>query len=626
MTVSLSYESGALCLRGNGAAIDMMAKTMADCAPSVMTIDGVSMMMLEPEHLELLRLRFRKSRVAFVVEDSYKRWQDEVNPAYVDVESGPVMSRFVRADRTIPYKEISKALSFFVKAALQSRAYRMGHWDGTVSLYKAKTYEFPSGCLSMVEEVLKKHFLRMRVTYTYDTAPPPQFKWTPKHLFDLTQDQKSMLGAILKQPRGIVKAATGVGKTSVVARYATALRGVPTLFVANRKQLLDDAANDFINGIDGISAKDVGKITSGNFCGLDLNKPTLGSIKTPIVMATIQSLAARLEDPKTKPVLLDWLHNTCKQIIVDETQAVGTKQWDMVLDEVYAPYRVFLSATPKRTDGATIKIEAYSGPVIYSLSAESQIEAGRLCEMDIRYQVYDHGLYNEDDKNLEHAVLYEECIVNNKTRNMEYIVKPTLEMVKEERFVLVLIQRIEHGEILQQMFLDAGVPREEVRFIYGSGVSDKERHEAIDAFRQGKYHILIGSTIFDVGVDIKVISGVVLGGAGNSDITLVQRIGRGARECDYEKILGYTPKFMQGKDRKVTLVYDIADTNVKFFRKQAKNRYNMAVEEFGRDRVHVVNGSETCFKKKSASARKIKEADTVIDTVLSKEELLNMFK
>ena len=271
----------------------------------------------------------------------------------------------------------------------------------------------------------------------------------------------------------------------------------------------------------------------------------------------------------------------------DETQSVGTQTWDDVLDNVYAPYRTLLSATPKRTDGATLKIYARGGELSFFTTAEAQIERGRLSEVEIIYRVYDHKLYNKEDDSIIYNEAYQAWIVENQERNVEYVIKPTLEMLEEGRHVLVLFQYIEHGEILKQLMIDAGVPEDDIRFIYGK-TGNEARKNAIREFRRGKFRVLIGSTIFDAGVNIPIISGLVMAGAGNSEITLIQRIGRSVRNADYEDLIGYLPDFMLENDgHKIARVIDVYDVNVKFFENQARNRYTVAKEEFGAGRVRI---------------------------------------
>lgn len=136
----------------------------------------------------------------------------------------------------------------------------------------------------------------------------------------------------------------------MLAKRLTIKFGVPTLFLANKKTLLDDAAEEFREGIRGIKEDDVIQIKDGWFGKCKIKKETTSDeipyLEAPIIVATIQSIHARLQDPRTKGPLLYWLKNVCKFVMADESQSVGTKIWDEVLEVINAPYKVFLSATP----------------------------------------------------------------------------------------------------------------------------------------------------------------------------------------------------------------------------------------------------------------------------------------
>jgi superfamily II DNA or RNA helicase len=264
---------------------------------------------------------------------------------------------------------------------------------------------------------------------------------------------------------------------------------------------------------------------------------------------------------------------------------------------------------------------AATGKILFTTTAEEQIKKGRLCELEIFYNVYNQKLYNDFDSDVNYHEMYKACITENQDRNLNFIVKPALEMIAEGRHVLILIQFIEHGQILKDMFYENGLSPADVRFIWGD-TPDKIRQSAISEFRKGEFKVMIGSTIFDAGVNIPVISGVVLGGAGNSDITLIQRIGRGARNCDYEKSIGYLPDFMKkAHGKKVTKVYDVMDINAKFFHKQALNRYYNARDEFGKDRVMLI-GDKSALKRKSKSSSQISQS---LDQMAAQLEMLRQF-
>lgn len=536
---------------------------------------------------------------------------------------GPVFTSIVANGNNLPTEKIRDATKYFSKASVRSKLFQTRRWDGYIHLFNLKYMRFPTGLLDEVCQILQNEKLAYEIEYLYETAPPKQFNWVAKDLFEPTDDQMEAVRACVHHKRGICKAPTAFGKTSMLSRYVIAELGVPTLFVANRKTLLDDAASDFSKGITGLKESEVGEIKDGIYGSRKDSKPQIEKYK--IVCATIQSLHAKLfpvkkteESAAIAANLTKWLQQTCQLMIVDETQAVGTKQWDEVLTLANAPYRVFLSATPKRTDGASIKIKAYSGPVMFTTFASTQVEQGRLSELDIEYHPFDHKMYNESDSDLEYQPLYKQCIVENKARN-EFIVDKVFEMLAEERYVLVLIQYLDHGETLKQMLIEKGLPETDLAYINGSD-TNKRRHEALNQFRTGKIRVFIGSTIMDVGVSVNTISGIILAGAGNSEITLVQRIGRALRNCDYEKEVGFIPKFIQkANGEKVAKIIDIWDCNVKFFSVQAKNRYNNAQLEFESSRVHVV-GSFPAKMQKSFKSISQEQADAALAQLMANNQ------
>ncbi len=542
-----------------------------------------------------------------VIDDSIKMWRKGAETKSIIIFCDVINSYIKKGSFDLPTKELEEATRYFWKPAVNHPKFKSGKWDGYINLYKRWESSFPTGLLYKVEAVLAKKNLPYRIEYTYDRNPVKQFEWEICDGLTPDPDQILAVEACVSKKRGICKCPTGMGKTDIIAKRLAVHYGLPTLFIANKKSLLDDAKNSFISGIKGLTECSV--IKDGWFGNTKLPSANIKPLTSPVIVATIQSLHARLKDETTKPFLMDWLRNVCKLVIVDECQSLGTTTWDEVMNECYAPYRIGLSATPRRTDNSTIKLMATTGDIIFTTTAEEQIKKGRLCELEIFYNVYNQKLYNDHDSDINYNEMYRACIIENCERNLNYIVNPTLEMIEEGRYVLVLIQYIEHGHILKEMFIENGLNENEIRFIWGD-TPDKIRQNAISEFRKGEFKVMIGSTIFDAGVNIPVISGVVLAGAGNSDITLIQRIGRGARKCDYEDVLGYMPEFMsKSHGKKITKVYDIIDTNAKFFHKQSLNRYYNSREEFGKERVRLLGDKSALKKSKKCSSSIAKDID-----------------
>ena len=105
----------------------------------------------------------------------------------------------------------------------------------------------------------------------------------------------------------------------MIAKRLIAAHGVPALFLANKKSLLDDAKNEFLSGVKGLT--ECSTIKDGWFGNIKLPSKKIEPLNAPVVVATIQSLHARLKDENTKPFLLDWLRNVCKLVMVDTSAA-----------------------------------------------------------------------------------------------------------------------------------------------------------------------------------------------------------------------------------------------------------------------------------------------------------------
>lgn len=557
-----------------------------------------------------------------------KRKEERSRNLPLKIYVGVVNSRIDGDPSLIPVKEIESETRYFVKAALNMQSYKDGKWDGYINLFDKRYKKFPTGLLGLVETALQKKNVPYSVEYTYDQFPERELDIVINDGMTPDDDQLIAINCGVECGRGIIKAPTAFGKTAILAKRIIQRMGVPTLFIANKTILIDDAYKEFSDSMTLASGEPLicSTVQGKNFAGINLSKSEPKPIKSHIIVATIQSLTARLQDPLTAPYLKHWLKNVCKLVMIDECQALGTKTWDMVLSQCMAPYRIGLSATPRRTDGADIKLRACTGPNIFTTTAEKQIERGRLCDIDIEYKVYDHKIYNEKDTGLIYNECYMTFIANNYERNTRYIVEPAIDMIKEERPVLILVSSIDHGKEIARLLAeehDINVP-----FLWGD-TSKKKRDEAIRAFKNREIPIIIGSTIFDAGVNIPVIGGVVIGGAGNSDITLIQRIGRGARICDYDKVWGYVPKFVRDNNGvKKTRIVDIIDKNVKFFFSQSKNRYYNAKSEFGGDVVRIDGGEGVLRggpRRHKANKEFMDDMSSKIDAAASRLDMLKEF-
>lgn len=466
-----------------------------------------------------------------------------MSAALIDVY--PVWS-FIRGSAYIPWKEIDRACSYFPKGAVYTKAFKQNRWDGIIRLYKDG--KFPTGLISLVRGILDKHRIPydIRVNFKW---PEKQYEWYLKPSVIFRERHLEAIHAVLSCKRGMLQLPTRFGKTTVVASGTIAGFGVPTLFIAHQKDLVYDAKAIFEKFIDGVG--EVGVIGDG-VCNY-----------RPLTVAVIDSLANKLDDP----VMYDYLSNKVKYVVVDETQFYGPGEYKKVLNNCNAPYRVCMSATAERNDGADLEIMAASGKMIYSLTEENMIEEGYISDVRLEFVPFDHGLYNENERGIQYSEFYDAVIVNNRDRN-ELIVNEVIDLLHKGNPTLVIVRRIDHGHVLKEMLINRGISR--VEFVWGE-MSAGERIRVRNSFNAGNLDVLIGSTIFDTAIDLHRASGLVLAASGSSKIRAPQRVGR-----VLSQVMG---KFAE--------VRDIKDENVKYFADDAKDRYRVYLSRYGDSRVQV---------------------------------------
>ena len=207
--------------------------------------------------------------------------------------------------------------------------------------------------------------------------------------------------------------------------------------------------------------------------------------------------------------------------IFDECQYAASETLQFLhRASVSAKHRFLLSGTPWRDSGDDILIEAVSGPKFCDVNATRLIKLDYLVPPDIHF-INVPVMRGVGKKYHE---VYKNYIVENDDRN-DLIVKAARKLVKAGKRVLILVVRVQHGKILQDMFEEEF----SIKFLDGAK-STKKRLEAIQDVKDGKIQILIASKIFDQGIDIPELDALILAGSGKSSGRALQRIGRVIRK------------------------------------------------------------------------------------------------
>ena len=303
----------------------------------------------------------------------------------------------------------------------------------------------PRGCLDDVRKTLHDLGVRMVIRDERHDGSPLEVKFQG----ELRQEQKTAADAMLRHETGVLAATTGFGKT-VVAAWLIAQRGVNTLVLVHRRQLLDQWVDRLATFL-GLPAKSIGRIGGGR------SRPT-GRID----VAIIQSLARKgVVDDR----VAEYGH-----VIVDECHHLSAHSFEQVVHQAKARFVVGLSATVARKDGHHPIIFMQCGPVRHHVSARAQA-ASRPFEHFVLVQptAFQPMCTPDPDKRIEFQTLYQELIDNHaRTRR---ICEDVVESVRNGRSPLILTERNDHLARFEQEL----APRVDHVVVLRAGMGKKQR-------------------------------------------------------------------------------------------------------------------------------------------------------
>lgn len=243
---------------------------------------------------------------------------------------------------------------------------------------------------------------------------------------ELRPQQRTAARKLLAHDTGVLSATTAFGKT-VVAAWMIAQRGVNTLVLVHRRQLLDQWVERLSQFL-GVCPKDIGRIGGGH------KKPT-GRVD----VAIIQSLVRK---GVVKDCVADYGH-----LIVDECHHLSAHSFELVARRTKARFVLGLSATVTRKDGHHPIIFMQCGPVRHRVDAKAEaISRPFEHSVIVRPTGFRPVSQADSDPRTQFHDLYCELIADS-DRNGK-IREDILQSVHEGRSPLVLTERREHLEAL----------------------------------------------------------------------------------------------------------------------------------------------------------------------------------
>lgn len=350
--------------------------------------------------------------------------------------------------------------------------------------------EMPSGfeyILKDIPDIQIKDFRR-------ETGTKIALPWASNsYSFQLRDYQEEALSSAQNSWRGIINFATGLGKTKTAIAIIKNLKR-KTLIVCPGKKLAYQFKDELESAF---GANNIGFVGD--------NKFKLANITVGIA----QSIANKSEDIKSKIDL--------GLVIFDETHHTPANTFYEVAQSFSDVGRVYgLTATAYRSDGKDVFMYAACGSIISERDVSWGVANGWLAQPYFIVRSIDtEGPDFKDDKlkNYKYHVLR-----NTKTNNR--LISDIAAMVKAKKSTLVLVDQIEHGDILAS---NTGLP-------FANG-KDKGSDKLVDDLNSGKIPGLIATDgIVGEGVDTRNVDCLVLANFNASKVAVIQAVGRGLRK------------------------------------------------------------------------------------------------
>lgn len=327
--------------------------------------------------------------------------------------------------------------------------------------------------------------------------------------------QRAAVQAMVKHEQGQVRLPTGVGKTTIGLAFVAGC-ATRTLVLVHTRDLLNQwvaRAEEEIPGID------VGVIGGG--------RNSVGHLTVGLVQSVKKEL------PSGRKF---WRQFGC--VVIDESHHAAAETYEWLLNVCPAYYRFGLSASDRRSDGRERLVRYSIGPIIYRMPFRSQVP--------IEVQPVFTPFRSSYSANFYMRLVAQ--LVRDDDRN-QLIADVTARQVRKGNSVLVLSRQINHLERIAER-LPADL---EGHYAIVTGrLRAAERTRLIEGLREGSLSCILGTQIFEEGVDVPRLNRVVLAFPG-TDVTTLQKVGRATRS-------------FAGKT--MSVVIDVVDPDVPVLKRQ----------------------------------------------------------
>jgi len=422
-------------------------------------------------------------------------------------------------------KKLANTFKFEVGYAKYHPAYKLGRWDGTVSLFGLGG----NGYLSQLETILEitgkmgveideVEDLRTMQKLEFDIVDANYWAnlgkvWPEGHRFagqpiTLRDDQVEVVNRFFENTQSLQEVATGAGKTIMTATLAhCAEKYGRTITIVPNKDLVTQTEADFINvGLD-----------VGVYFG---DRKMIGHQHTVCTWQSLNVLDKKSKnwDDNTALTLAEFLDGV-KCVIVDEVHQAKAEVLKNLLTQnlCNAPIRWGLTGTIPKEKFEYEQIFASLGPVVGGIKAHQLQEMGILSNLHVNVvQMIDTLEFKSYAEELKYLVTDDDRMI--------YISKLVKELSNTGN-TLVLVNRIDSGKFLVNEL-------EGSTFISGEVKGTERQVEYKDHAVSDNKITVATYGVAAVGINIPRIFNLVLLEPGKSFTRVIQSIGRGIRKAE----------------------------------------------------------------------------------------------
>ena len=407
----------------------------------------------------------------------------------------------------------------YSKEKVKDERYMVNHGSG----------RFLTGLIPRIVKYSDSKNLNCQIKIKFDPYfYPPEIEIPSLPGFTFRPDQLESVQSIINQQRGVIKNATGTGKTVLAGTICSIWPSSRIVFLCHTLSLLNQAQKTFTKDF---GFKNVITLGGGENEFDWPDRPT-------IVIATIQTF--RKFDLLNHS---DWID----VVICDECHHLAAHDSMMaeILKKTMAPIRIGFSAELPKTEQGRMTLEGYLGPVIGEFSYQDGIKAGVLAKplfnlVPVPYndEIGRADRYSNDIDKFTHKLIskgmYQLGIIENKARNRLALME-AIKSVDAGKTVLILTgTNTDHGKILSEMakdLFDLDLP-----FIYGKTEAEA-RVMAQELLESKNLSWAVANIVWREGINIKSLDHVVnIGG----EKYPTQIVGRGCRTTEMKKFVSIT--------------------------------------------------------------------------------------